>query len=423
MMMNRRNFLRAAGVSLSLPALDFFAPRGLAGTAGAPRRMVMINASMGLLPKEFFPQEVGSNYQLSPYLEMFSPLRDRFSVFSGLSHPSVDGGHHAEISFLTGAPHPGASGFRNTISLDQYAAERVGTQARVPSLVLHAGPGARKKGLSWTSSGVSIPAEDKPSELYKRLFLTGSQSEIDARVEELRVGRSILDVVGDRAKSLGRKLGREDREKVDEYFTSVRELEQRLVTAEEWEKTPKPRVDAPMPKDIEDKTDIVNMSRAMYEMIKLALQTDSTRIVSLRVHSYASVKIDGVEQGHHSLTHHGGRPEAIEQLKRIEIARLQEFRDFLVALSETPDGESNLLDQTAVLYGTHMGDANIHSNDNLPVMLAGGSFRHGQHLEFDRNHNAPLANVYVSMLQEMGIESDQFASSTGTLTGLERSRA
>lgn len=418
---DRRQFLRASGVTLALPFLHSLLPRATAAAAAADtsRCMVLINASMGLLPTEFFPQGEGSDYQLSNYLKGFAPLRDQFTVFSGLSHPEVDGGHHAGICFLTGAPHPGGSGFRNTISVDQYAAERVGIRTRVPSLVLHAGAEGHKNGLSWTSSGVGIPSEDRPSEVYKRLFLQGSSAEVEAQLEELRTGRSILDAVADRAQSLDRKVGAQDREKLDEYFTSVRELEERLVTAEEWEKTPKPEVAAPMPKDIKDNSDIVGRTRLMYQMMKLALQTDSTRIISLKVHSYAGVAIEGVEQGHHTLTHHGGRPEALRQLRLIEMARLAEFREFLTALADTREDGESLLDRTAVLYGSHMGDANRHTNDNLPVLLAGGGFKHGQHLVFNKERNTPMANVFVSMLQRMGVETDRFASGSGPLTGLE----
>lgn len=419
--LTRRNFLRTSGVALALPMFSSLLPRSLArssAAASAPRRMVLINASMGLLPGHFFPNGEGHDYQPSDYLEMFSGLRDKFTVFSGLSHPEVDGGHHADICFLTGSPHPGASGFKNTISVDQFAAERVGIRTRLPSLVLHSGPENHKSGLSWTSSGVNIPAENKPSAVYQRLFLNGNRKEVEAQFEKLRTGRSILDTLADRASSLERRLGSHDREKLDEYFTSVRELEQRLVTAEEWERQPKPSVDRPMPKDIKDNAEIVGQTRLMYEMAKLALQTDSTRIISLKIHSYARVNVDGVEQGHHQLTHHGNRPEALKQLRLIEEARLRELKGFLSALDDTNEDDGSLLDQTMVLYGSHMGDANRHSNDNLPVMLAGGGFKHGQHLAFDKDRNKPLCNVYVSMLQRMGIEADRFASSTGTLTGL-----
>jgi len=303
--------------------------------------------------------------------------------------------------------------------VDQYAAERIGVRTRCPSLALHAGPGGHKDGLSWTASGVSIPAETKPSEIYKKLFLAGSEQDVEAKVANLRDGGSILDAVADRARSLQRRLGRPDQRKLDEYFSSVRELEKRLVAAQEWEKKPKPAVDAPIPQDIKDNAEILGQARLMYEMARLALQTDSTRVITLKVHSYARVNIEGVDEGHHSLTHHGNRPESLAMLRRIEEARLREFSEFLASLGKTEEEGESLLDRTMVLYGSHMGDANRHTNDNLPIMLAGGGFRHGQHLAFDAEHNTPLCNVFVSMLQRLGLETDRFASSTGTLTGLE----
>lgn len=413
--MPRRAFLRAAGVALALPLTE----RAWAAAGEPPHRMVLINASMSLIPWHFFPKQSGRNYEPSRYLGLLKDHRARTTVLSGVSHPEVDGGHHAEISYLTGAPHPGASGFRNTISVDQYAADRIGHLTREPSLVLHAGPESQKNGLSWTPSGVMIPAESKPSEVYRRLFLTGSKEEVDARIEELRHGRSILDAVRERAKRMERGLGGADREKLGEYFTGIRDLEQRLSAAEKWERTPKPKVKAPMPKDLKDGSDVVGMARLMYSMAKLALETDSTRIVTLKVHSYGDVKIEGVTQGHHPLTHHGKRPEALRQLELIEEARLRELGGFLDALAGSKEAGGSLLDRTMVMYGSHMGDANRHSNDNLPVLLAGGGFRHGAHLAFDRERNTPLGNLFVSMLQRMGVETDRFASGTGTLTGLE----
>jgi len=422
--LHRRTFLRGSGVLLGLPMLEAMAPRRLFGATAerddlSPRRMVAILASMSLVPRYFFPESAGKNYESTPYLDILKQHREQLTVLSGTSHPEVDGGHHAESCFLTAAPHPGGSGFKNTISLDQYAAERIGYRTREPSLVLHAGPEAKKHGLSYTASGVNLPALDKPSEIYKRLFLSGSPDEVEARVDELRVGRSILDAVANRAKGLERRVGANDRQKLDEYFTSVRELEQRMLAEQQWERTPKPKVDVPMPKDIEDNAEIVGKTRLIYQMATLALQTDSTRIITIKVHSYGRVNVDGVDQGHHQLTHHGNRPEALAQLRKIEEARLAEFNEFLTSLSETSEAGSSLLDRTSVLYGSHMGDANRHSNTNLPILLAGGGFRHGQHLAFNKNQNLPTCNVFVSMLQRLGIETDRFASSSGTVTGLE----
>lgn len=418
--MNRRHFLRAAGLGIALPGLPSLMPRAEAArlVAGAPKRLVFINASMGILPKEFFPTGVGAKYESSRYLSELAPFREKMSVFSGLSHPEVDGGHHADVCYLTGSGHPGSSGFQNTISVDQFAAEKLGNQTRFASLVLHAGSEGHKNGISYTQSGVAIPAEDSVAQLYRKLFLKGNEAEVEARLEELKTGRSILDTIHGRATSMGKKANSGDRGKIDEYLTSVRELEQRLVLAGEWEKRSKPDPGVPAPVDISDQSDVVGRSRLMYDMMKLALQTDSTRVISLKIHSYNRVLIDGVNEGHHSLTHHGGREEALKQLRLIELARLREFRDFLTGLSEVKDNEGSLLDSTAILYGSHLGDANRHTNTNLPLLVAGGNLKHGSHHSYNSDRNQPLAKLFVSMMQGAGIEVGEFAGARGTLTGI-----
>ena len=418
--LSRRTVLRAGAAALSLPLLDAMVPRrllagvGAAGAATPPKRMVAINTSMGLLSRHFAPEK-GS----SPYLDLLGRHRGQFTAMTGLSHPEVDGGHHADVSFLTAAPHPGAGGFRNTISVDQYAAERIGHKTRKPCLVLQAGGHSGKGKMSWTGSGVMIPSEDKPSRVYRELFTQGNPAEVAAEVRRLRAGRSILDAVADRSRALSKSLGTADRDRLDEYFTSVRDLEGRLVAAEQWEHTPKPKVDEPEPEDIRDNAALLEKTRLMHRMIRLALQTDSTRVVTLAIHSYDRPHVPGVTSGHHPLTHHGNRPDALAELRLIEEAQLREFAGLLDELSGVEEAGGTLLDGTGVLFGSHLGDANRHDNTNLPVILAGGGYRHGSDLSFDRESNAPLANLFVSLLQNLGIETDRFASGTGTLTGLE----
>ena len=421
--LHRRSFLRGIGATLSLPMLDAMLPafvRGASAAATPPRRMMVVMTNMGILPQYFFPKTNGAAWEATPYLDVLKDFRRDMTVFSGVSHPEVDGGHHADIAFLTGAPHPGRGGFRNTISLDQFAAERIGHHTRFPSLSLLVGVEG-KRSLSWTGSGVMIPSEKRPSEVFKRLFVQGTPAEVEAQMARLREGRSILDAVGDRAKSLERDLGGEDRAKLDQYFTSVREAEKRLHKAEAWEQQPKPKVDAKPPVDIADPADLVGKSRLMYDMARLALETDSTRLVTVFIEEdhNPTVKVEGVTQGHHSLTHHGNKPETLGELRRVEEAQFGTFRDLLTGLRDFKEGGASLLDQTSVVYGTNMGNANAHSNDNLPVLLAGGGFKHGQHLAFDKQRNEPLANLFVSLLQRLGIEESQFASGTKTMRGLE----
>src|SRR5205823_2296578 len=245
--------LRGAGILLSLPMLDAMTPafaaaakRIAAGTTpgGKPRRMFGICNNLGLLPEHFFPKESGRDYALSPYLEVLKEHRDDFTVFSGVSHPDVDGGHPADNCFLTAAPHPGSGGFRNTISLDQYIAERIGHLTRFPSLTLGVNVQQGLRSLSWTGSGVLIPCEEKAAEVFKRMFFQGTQAEVDAQMRKLDMGQSILDAVAGQAKDLQRNVGARDRDRLDQYFTSVRDLEQRMAMSREWELKPKPAVTA-----------------------------------------------------------------------------------------------------------------------------------------------------------------------------------
>jgi hypothetical protein len=422
----RRTVLKGLGVAIALPFLECMAPAiepktsaATKAAGGSPRRLLAINTNQGILPQYFFPTKAGKDYDGTPYLDLLKDHRERMTVFSGVSLPQVDGGHHAEECFLTGAPHPNRAGFHNTISLDQFAAERVGLATRLPSLTL--GVDTRAS-LSYTAAGVRIPADDKPSQVFKNLFVQGNAAEVEAQIAELRQQRSVLDAVGDRAKQLNAKLNATDRAKVDQYFTSLRELERRLVVAEEWERKPKPTVDAKTPADISDPGALIPRTRAMLDLARLALVTDSTRLITVLISQFdKKPDIPGVNEGTHPLTHHGNQPEKIAQLKLIEEAQFRDLNSFLTSMAATKEPGGSLLDSTMVYYGTHMGSANAHSNDNLPVLVVGGGFKHAGHLAFNRDKakNYPLSNLYVSMLQRLGVDAGAFASSTGTMQGLD----
>jgi hypothetical protein len=405
--LSRRTFLRGAGVALALPLLDSMRPAFAAGKADVPRRMVCIETNMGILPQFFFPEKPGKDYPLSPYLERLTAFRTQFTVFSGVSHPGVTGGHAAEKCFLTGTPHPERGGFRNWVSLDQYAAEELGNRTRYPSLVLHVG--GEGQTLSYTRSGAPIPPERSARKLFEKLFVQGRPDEVAAAVEALRQGRSTLDFVGDQSKRLSGKLPADDRRRLDQYFNAVRDLESRLHSAEEWEHKPKPKVNVPPPTDIDDAREFARKTRVMLDVVKLALETDSSRIVSVFVDTTVI----------HNITHHGNRPEVLAELRSKEEGQFDALAGFLTVLTEAKEQGETLLDRTMVLYGTCMGSANSHANNNLPVLLAGGGFRHGQHLAFDRDNNYALANLYVSMLQRLGIETREFSTGKGTMRGLE----
>lgn len=415
MMLNRRAFLRAAGVSVALPWLEATA---IALPAASPRRLVCICTPLGLHAPNFFPEKAGDDYALTPYLDVVKEFRGDFTVISGLSHPDVGSSHDSMYSFLTAAPHPELrAGFRNTISLDQFAAERIGGETRHPSLSL-ADEGF---GLSWTRSGAPVPADSSPSRVFARLFLEGRPEEVRAQARRLRDGRSILDTVSGQAGTLKGSVGAGDREKLEEYFTSVRELEQRIARTEEWSKKPKPKVDAKQPQDIGNSSDLVGRTRLLFELTSLALETDSTRLVTIMLLGTSSVPpIAGVSLGHHDLSHHGQDPNKLDQLKKVELEKMKLLRDLLARLKGRQEEDATLLDRTMVFLSSNLGNASNHSSRNLPVLFAGGGFKHGRHLAFDPASPPPLSNLYVSMLQRLGIEAEKFGSSTGTLAGLER---
>jgi len=424
--LNRRHFLRGAGVALALPLLDAMMPALVrADSKPVPRRFFGICNNLGLLPEKFFPSRdsVGRGYQMSPYLEHLSEHREDFTVLNGVWHPDVDSGHPADNCFLTAAPHPSSGGFRNTISLDQFAAERLGNQTRFPSLTLGVNAQASTKSLSWTRGGVLIPSEQKASAIYSRLFITGTKEQRAAQLRRLELGQSIMDTVADQTKSLEKNIGARDRARLDQYMTGVRDLEHRMLNASEWEMKPKPVVKEAAPIDPADPKAYIEKVRLMYDMARLAFETDSTRFVSLMLDSVNSPAItvdgEGTSDGYHNLSHHGKNPAKLRDLERIDRAHMKQLAQLFADLkSRQEDGES-LLDRTMILYGSNMGNANTHVTTNLPVIFAGGGFKHGQHLVFDQDRNYPLPNLFVSALHRLGIEEDKFATSTGTMRGLE----
>jgi hypothetical protein len=427
--LSRRRFLQGTGIALSLPFLESMLPTFARAAQSSsplvpgakPRRMFGICNNLGLLPDYFFPTGNGRDYKASPYLELLKEHRNDFSVFSGVSHPNVDGGHPADICFLTAAPHPGSSSFRNTISLDQHIAERIGILTRFPSLTL--GVNTRTKSLSWTGSGVAIPPEDKAADVFKQLFLQGTPEQIAAQLRRLDTGRSILDTVAGQAKDLQRSVTARDRDRLDQYFTSVRDLEHRLQASRGWEQKPKPVVKAPVPVDPASPAAYMEKVKVMYDLARLAFETDSTRSITLMLDSVSTPVLEipdtTITDGYHNLSHHGKSEAKRAQLKTIDELHMKLLARLIADLKGAREGEESLLDRTMVLYGSNFGDANQHVCTNMPTILAGGGFRHGQHLGFDTMRNYPLPNLFVSMLQRMGLEDDRFASSTGTMKGLE----
>lgn len=411
--LNRRQFLKTSSVLLALPWLESLAP---AAETAPPKRLVNICTNFGLYGPSFFPEEAGADYKPSEYLEVLGDLRSQFSVFSGISHPEIGGDHASEACFLTSAKHPTAGGFRNTVSLDYVAAKHVANATRFPLLTISTQEGSP---LTHSFSGASVPALYKPSDIFSRLFLAGTQQDIEREVARLKRGQSVLDRMGSQFSAMRSRLSAQDAQQLSDYSDAVREMEKQLKANEAWAGLPKPVVNEEPPDDSLERSDNVGRARLLLKLSKLALQTDSTRVITIFIKGMdLKPPIPGISEDHHGLSHHGRNPAKIAQLRIIEKAELHAVRDFLVSLRDTREGGSSLLDQTQVLLGSNLGDASGHGTSNLPILLAGGGFKHGRHIAGDTKNNTPLGKLFVSMLQKFGVETDRFGSGTGPINGL-----
>ena len=415
--LTRRTFLRAAGVSIGLPLLDAMQPRllhaGVANPQSSPRRMVCIGRSLGLHASFFFPEETGRDYKPSRYSKLLDEHRDHFTIVSGMSH-RYGGGHGTTGGLITGvAPEfmrPG--NVRNTISLDQYVA------ARIPSPTRYASLQFGKSALSHNQKGALIPSEGSAVNAFKNLFITGTPAEVQREVARIQTGQSILDGVREQAKTLGLQLSASDRNRIELLMTSIREAEQRLARDQQWVTKPKPQVDVKPFTNEYGGVQILERERQWYELVRLALLTDSTRVITLFLRSHSTVQVGTQQFGHHEASHHGRKEENIARLALIEEAQLRVFGELLSKLRETMEQEGSLLDRTQVLYAGDLGNASSHTTTNLPILLAGGGLKHAGHVLYNREDNLPMSNLLVRMMQQMGVEEDKFGSSTGVVSEL-----
>jgi hypothetical protein len=415
--MNRRTFLRASGVCIGLPLLDAMLPIGLGAEQRAaamrPKRLLLIGRPLGLYTPHFFPEKPGKDYQPTRYLKPLQALRDDFTVFSGMSHLGYPGGHQSENCLLTAvSPECVRLGdIRNTISLDQEAASRIGGDTRFPYLSLGGGgTGA----LSWNHRGVRVPSEERASQVFRQLFIDGTPEETAREIQRIQTNQSILDGVREQARSLAGTLGPSDRRRLDLMLTSIREAELRLQRDQTWVRKPKPKVQTkPVTDDYLSDQRMLDRQRQWFDLIHLALQTDSTRVIALWIWSYGPVGLEGVAIGHHDATHHGQDEGKLRQLGLIEEAEMHVLAGFLGKMKASDESGQTLLDRTAVFYGSNMGNASAHTCENLPILLAGGGFKHAGYVAFPRKDNLdskPLAHLFVRMLQQVGIEMDRFGS-------------
>jgi hypothetical protein len=408
--MNRRNILKASGISMALPWLDAFAK----STKSPPKRVLFICNTLGFYSPAFYPTKPGSTYEASEYLSLLKEHRDDFTVFSGLSHPDQGGEHQCEMTWLSAARNPGRDGFRNSLSVDQYAARKLGYVTRFPSLSLSSDG---QMSQSYTGNGVMIPAMDRPSEVFTRLFLQGKPHEMNREKKKLSDGRSILDSLGDQRNRLLRKAPPADQERLDAYFEAVREAERELTETGAWLDRPKPKVKATLPEDITDKADLVGRIELLFKLVPLIIQTDSSRIISIVIQNNHGIPlVEGVASEHHNLSHHGRDPRKIAQLMKIERAILGCFDGLLGRMKENREGSTTLLDNTLTLLGSNLGNAAAHDPRNNPILLAGGGLDHGRYVSHKKDDNTPLSNLFVRVLQEIGIETDFFGTSSGILS-------
>lgn len=419
--LTRRTFIRAGAVSLGLPMLDAMLPEksnaGMKTDGGIPSRMVLIHRPLGTYHPFLVPEKSGPDYAPTRYLKPLQAHRKNLTLISGISHKGYPNSHHTESAMFTGVPPEGlarADDIHNTISMDQLTSEKIGHLTRVPSLTLNT---ANCASLSWNRKGVPVPWERSKANLFKKLFIDGTPDEIAREIKRLEHGRSILDGMRNQLKSLGASLGSADRERLDLLASSIREAEKMLLQDEAWVSKPKPRVEATV-RQFDQSQHWIESQQQWYGLIHLALQTDSTRVVVLGLGEQGQQNIPDLSIGHHDASHHGKDPAKIEQFARYEEKEYQTFAGFLDKLSATTEAGKPLLDSTQVLMASSLGDASAHSSDNLPVFLAGGGFKHKGHLAFDQKNNYQLSNLYVRMLQKMGIETQKFGASTGILGDL-----
>ena len=403
--------LRAGGISLALPFLDAMTPAFAVPPKEHPKakRFVSASLALGLHGPNWTPKEKGTSYKPAPYLRPLQDLRKDMTIVSGSSHPRLTGGHTAEGSILTACPNTRGSTSRNTISLDQLMARYLGHETRFPSLVLNTGGSTSP---SYTENGAMIPAEENITKLFAKLFIDDLPGEQARQTALIQRGRSILDIIGEEARALKRELGPGDQDKLDAWFTSVRDLESRLKINENWVHLPKPNAGTKVPRP--DRNNSIEVVRAMFDIVAMALQTDSTRFVTLHMPGNAKLKgVKGITEGYHGLSHHGKDKEKLQQLARVEQAVINEWARFLRKLKS-----SSLLDTTMVLLTSNLGNASSHNNKNLPVLFAGGGFKHGRHLAFNQKQNYPLPNLYLNALHQVGLPLESFATSTGEMAGL-----
>ncbi|WDQ16658.1 DUF1552 domain-containing protein [Rhodopirellula sp. P2] len=420
----RRFVIRSLAGSLALPGLpslmagtvDRNSPvQATRGTGTGTRRFVAVGNLLGFQQKHFFPETPGRDFEETRLLKPLAGNRDHINVYRGLDH-GIRGGHFAVHTFLSGVLHHESKHRRDgNVTIDQFLADEIGKQTRFASLTVGSEGGIHGGcQMSWTKSGVRVPPITGPAELFDRLFMTESKQRRSQMVNENALQASILDSITEEAGALSKRVNQEDRSKLDEYFSSIREVEKQLEVRRRWADQPKPEAPFEKPAD----TNTVDDLPMLYELISLALQTDSTRIATLEIGGSFLPQNLGIDKSYHSLSHHGNDEETVAHLLTLETYQLEQFGKFLTRLAGIQDGEQTLLDSTAVLFGSGMGNGSSHTNSDLPIVLAGGGYGRGEFKKVGsgNRNKVPLCNLYVDIAQKMGVQTDSFGTSTGTFS-------
>ena len=403
---DRRQFLSGLGVTLALPWLESSAM----AEAPRPKRLVCVGNHLGFYPGNFFPKAAGKDYVATSTLKPLEKHRDDLTVFSHLDH-GLNGGHRAVQGFLNSIKKEEAAGFPlKNISLDQAAAEHVGSATRFPSVNTGIVNGTD---MCWTRAGVHVPPVNNPAKLFRALFVNSPANERAAERLRLQHRGSVLDALRESADALNRTLNAADRNKLDQYLTSVRDVERRLQMSREWLDRPKPK--SPIDEVLDEERQHIDEVALFYDLMALALQTDSTRVATLETGmGFRTSELDLA--GYHAISHHGKADDRIGQLQVIESFLTSKLGGFIDRLKE-----AQIFDHTLIVFGSGMSDGSIHSNRNLPVLLAGGDVNHEGHLicPADPHQRVPLANLWLSVLHWFGSESERFGRSTGTFSPMK----
>ena len=434
----RRTFLRGAGAALALPLLDAMVPAltAAADTVASPnrlRRLGFVYMPMGCDITSWTPPDEHTLETLSPSLSSLSPVKNQVAVISNLELKNAYPGTHAtsNAAFLSAAQakRTESSDYRLGTTVDQIAAQHLGRQTQLPSLEMamdllsvvgqcdNGYACVYQNSLSWSSPTTPLPAEAHPRMIFETLFGDGGTGA--ERMESLKRRASLLDSLGDEIKRLQRKLGPQDRRTIDQYLQSVREVERRIQRAERAT-VEQPQADFDRPVGVP--ATYQEHARLMFDLQVLALQGDITRVITFQLARETSNRTYpeiGVSEPHHPLTHHGNDPAKIAKVAKINQFHVSLFAEFLQKLKATPEGEGTLLDHSLYLYGSGMGNPNVHDHTNLPILVAGGAagrMQGGRHIKFAKP--TPLANLHLTLLNRVGIDQHAFADSQGEIDEL-----